>query len=150
MARGMPSLAALLGLVAVAGYQNREKIGEYIRGLSNDPNSPAGSIIEKARKGGLGELVDDTRGGYGLVGLNGAGKTTLIRHLLGLLSAESGTVRVFGLDCSLGSPRSPTSSRDSETISPRPPARKCGSSGNNNGRPCVTFTDVPGCRRSGS
>ena len=35
---------------------------------------------------------------YGLVGVNGAGKTTLIRHLLGLLKAESGSVRVFGLD----------------------------------------------------
>ncbi|MGD9853500.1 MAG: ABC transporter ATP-binding protein [Planctomycetaceae bacterium] len=34
----------------------------------------------------------------GLVGGNGAGKTTLIRHLLGLLKAQSGTVRVFGLD----------------------------------------------------
>ena len=35
---------------------------------------------------------------FGLVGENGAGKTTLIKHLLGLLRAESGTVRVFGLD----------------------------------------------------
>ena len=35
---------------------------------------------------------------YGLVGANGAGKTTLIRHILGLLRAEQGTVRVFGLD----------------------------------------------------
>src|SRR6185503_6134772 len=35
---------------------------------------------------------------YGLVGANGAGKTTLIRHLLGLLEAESGSVSVFGLD----------------------------------------------------
>src|SRR2546430_7171603 len=35
---------------------------------------------------------------YGLVGANGAGKTTLIRHFLGLLRAESGSVRVFGLD----------------------------------------------------
>src|SRR5262245_28344097 len=35
---------------------------------------------------------------YGLVGANGAGKTTLIRHILGLLKAESGSVRVFGLD----------------------------------------------------
>lgn len=34
----------------------------------------------------------------GLVGQNGAGKTTLIKHLLGLLRAENGTVRVFGLD----------------------------------------------------
>jgi ABC-type multidrug transport system ATPase subunit len=35
---------------------------------------------------------------YGLVGANGAGKTTLIKHLLGLLRAESGLVRVFGRD----------------------------------------------------
>jgi ABC-2 type transport system ATP-binding protein len=35
---------------------------------------------------------------YGLVGANGAGKTTLIKHILGLLQAQSGTVRVFGLD----------------------------------------------------
>ena len=39
------------------------------------------------------------RGGvYGLVGANGAGKTTLIRHILGLLRAESGSVRVFDRD----------------------------------------------------
>jgi ABC-2 type transport system ATP-binding protein len=37
-------------------------------------------------------------GVYGLVGANGAGKTTLIKHLLGLLRAESGSVRIFGLD----------------------------------------------------
>jgi ABC-2 type transport system ATP-binding protein len=35
---------------------------------------------------------------YGLVGANGAGKTTLIKHILGLLRAESGSVRVFGID----------------------------------------------------
>ena len=35
---------------------------------------------------------------FGLVGENGAGKTTLIKHILGLLRAEQGSVRVFGLD----------------------------------------------------
>ena len=35
---------------------------------------------------------------YGLVGANGAGKTTLIKHILGLLRPDGGTVRVFGLD----------------------------------------------------
>lgn len=35
---------------------------------------------------------------YGLVGANGQGKTTLMRHLLGLLRAQQGSVRVFGLD----------------------------------------------------
>ncbi len=33
---------------------------------------------------------------FGLVGLNGAGKTTLIRHLMGLLKAMHGSVRVLG------------------------------------------------------
>lgn len=39
------------------------------------------------------------RGGvFGLIGGNGAGKTTLIKHILGLLKAQQGTVQVFGLD----------------------------------------------------
>jgi ABC-2 type transport system ATP-binding protein len=39
------------------------------------------------------------RGGvFGLIGGNGAGKTTLIKHILGLLRAQTGTVRLFGLD----------------------------------------------------
>jgi ABC-2 type transport system ATP-binding protein len=35
---------------------------------------------------------------HGLVGANGAGKTTLIKHIMGMLRAQSGSVRVFGLD----------------------------------------------------
>jgi ABC-2 type transport system ATP-binding protein len=35
---------------------------------------------------------------FGLVGENGAGKSTLIKHLLGLWRAETGQVRVFGID----------------------------------------------------
>jgi uncharacterized protein YidB (DUF937 family) len=31
----MPSLAALLGLLAIAGYQNREKLGELLKGAAN-------------------------------------------------------------------------------------------------------------------
>ena len=37
-------------------------------------------------------------GVFGLVGENGAGKTTLIKHVLGLLKAKHGSVRVFGLN----------------------------------------------------
>lgn len=35
---------------------------------------------------------------FGLIGGNGAGKTTIIKHILGMLKAKTGTVRVFGLD----------------------------------------------------
>jgi uncharacterized protein YidB (DUF937 family) len=58
MSKGLPSLAALLGLVAVAGYQNRDKIGEFVKGLAaSHPGSAAG---------GLGELVDKfTKNGQG-------------------------------------------------------------------------------------
>src|SRR6185295_9638860 len=43
--------------------------------------------------------LDVPRGAvFGLVGENGAGKSTLIKHLLGLWRAQTGTVRLFGLD----------------------------------------------------
>ena len=35
---------------------------------------------------------------FGLVGENGAGKSTLIKHLLGLWRAQTGSVKLFGLD----------------------------------------------------
>jgi len=45
-----------------------------------------------------GVTLDIPRGSvFGLVGENGAGKTTLIRHLLGLLQPQQGSVTVFGL-----------------------------------------------------
>ena len=88
MARGMPSLAALLGLVAVAGYQNRDKIGEFVKGLaSSDPSSATGGMIASAKKaiagspaatsitGGLGELVDHfTKSGQGDTAASWIGK----------------------------------------------------------------------------
>ena len=46
-------------------------------------------------RGGVFGLIGEI---FGLIGENGAGKTTLIKHLLGLLKAQRGTVRVFGLD----------------------------------------------------
>jgi ABC-2 type transport system ATP-binding protein len=62
------------------------------------------SIANLSRSFGSKTVLNDIslhvpKGGvFGLVGENGAGKTTLIKHILGLLRAESGTVRVFGDD----------------------------------------------------
>ncbi len=39
MSRGMPSMIALLGLLAVAGYQNRDKIAEVLGGRKQEPGS---------------------------------------------------------------------------------------------------------------
>lgn len=80
MSNRMPSLAALLGLVAVAGYQNRDKIGDFIKNLQN-PNAAGtlpGGAASPARPeqgtdmagsgyagssvlGGLGDLLDQFR-----------------------------------------------------------------------------------------
>src|ERR1700720_427809 len=62
------------------------------------------AITDLSRRFGAKTALDNVslyvpRGGvFGLVGENGAGKTTLIKHILGLLRAETGAVRVFGVD----------------------------------------------------
>jgi ABC-2 type transport system ATP-binding protein len=69
--------------------------------------SAAPPIVELSRvtrQFGTKTALDDLsltvpRGGvFGLIGGNGAGKTTVIKHILGLLKAQTGSVRVFGLD----------------------------------------------------
>src|SRR5712672_93934 len=66
--------------------------------------APVVEIAELTRRFGPKVALDDvTISGpagsvFGLVGENGAGKTTLIKHVLGLLRAQTGSVRVFGMD----------------------------------------------------
>lgn len=69
--------------------------------------SSAPPIVEMSRvtrQFGNKTALDDIsltvpRGGvFGLIGGNGAGKTTLIKHVMGMLKAQTGSVRVFGLD----------------------------------------------------
>jgi ABC-2 type transport system ATP-binding protein len=75
--------------------------------MKTNESPPTEAVIEIAdvtRRFGLRLALDHVsltipRGVvFGLVGENGAGKTTLIKHILGLLKAQSGSVRVFGLD----------------------------------------------------
>jgi ABC-2 type transport system ATP-binding protein len=71
---------------------------------SSDDSETVVAVDRLSRRFGQKQALDTVslavpRGSvFGLVGANGAGKTTLIKHLLGLLRAESGTVRVFGRD----------------------------------------------------
>lgn len=69
--RGMPSMLALLGLLAVAGYQNRDKIADALRGLSGGATPPpggqpnAGSPTSGGLLGGLGGLLGGLSGSAG-------------------------------------------------------------------------------------
>jgi uncharacterized protein YidB (DUF937 family) len=73
----MPSLTALLGLVALAGYQNRDKLAEMLQGATgggqqsgNTQSSPLGGLLNNLGgalagggvggllNGGLGELLE--------------------------------------------------------------------------------------------
>jgi ABC-2 type transport system ATP-binding protein len=72
--------------------------------LDDDPREAVVRIDSLTRRFGAKVALDGVsltvpRGiVFGLVGANGAGKTTLIKHVLGLLRAVAGSVRVFGRD----------------------------------------------------
>ena len=67
MARGMPSMTALLALLAVAGYQNRDKIAEWLGGTGQGKPGAAG----QGGIGGIGGLVTQLRNSLG--GANAGG-----------------------------------------------------------------------------
>ena len=75
MNRGFPSLAALLGLLAVAGYQNRDKLAEMLRGAQAKSGASAGSPADReAAPDNLGGLL----GGTSVGGLLSGGLRDLI------------------------------------------------------------------------
>ncbi len=76
---GFPSMTALLGLLAMAGYQNRDKIAEMLEGLTKKGNdaAPPGTEPKSGLEGvlaGLGKAV----GGAGAGGLLGGGLGELL------------------------------------------------------------------------
>ncbi len=72
--RGFPSMTALLGLLAIAGYQNRDKIAEMLSGL-NRQGGPG--QVPGQQPGGLGGLLGNL-GGAGVGGLLGGGLGELV------------------------------------------------------------------------
>ncbi len=70
MSRGMPSMTALLGLLAIAGYQNRDKLAEMLKGASGNP-TPGGA--QPPGQGGLLGNLGGMLGGAGVGGLLNGG-----------------------------------------------------------------------------
>lgn len=62
MSRGFPSMTALLGLLAVAGYQNRDKIAEWLGGLGQQSPSEPTRTVPGSQGGGLSGLLEQLRG----------------------------------------------------------------------------------------
>ena len=94
MGRGFPSMTALLGLLAVTGFQNRDKIAAMLRGAgATNPNAPEqgdqqsgldslgggipGSLGQGGQQGTLGGLLGSLGAG-GLGGLLGGGLGELV------------------------------------------------------------------------
>ena len=75
MSSGMPSMTALLGMLALAGYQNRDKISELLKGGSNTTPSSGASA---SPMGGIFGNVGGMLGGAGAGGLLSGG----IGHLI--------------------------------------------------------------------
>jgi uncharacterized protein YidB (DUF937 family) len=79
MSRGMPSMTALLGLLALAGYQNRDKLGELLKGAGSNTGQPGAGN----QQGPLGDLLGKLGGalaGGGVGGLLGGGLGELLER----------------------------------------------------------------------
>jgi uncharacterized protein YidB (DUF937 family) len=77
MSNGMPSMTALLGMLALAGYQNRDKISEMLRGSTAPGSAPSGATQSSPLGGLLGNL-GGMLGGAGAGGLLSGGLGELL------------------------------------------------------------------------
>ncbi|MCJ2120353.1 YidB family protein [Methylobacterium sp. J-001] len=89
MSKGYPSMTALLGLLAVAGYQNRDKLAELLKGHEHGTSpSPVPSVPNPAHTSGTGSSDTFSRlggllGGAGTAGVGGliaSGLSELVDH----------------------------------------------------------------------
>jgi uncharacterized protein YidB (DUF937 family) len=108
MSRGFPSMTALLGLLAVAGYQNRDKLAEMLGGAMQGAPGSAGAGRGSpgaggAGQGGLGGILGQlggSLGGAGAGGFLGTGLNELLERftqngqgVLDTLSKQTGLSR---------------------------------------------------------
>ncbi|MBR0828938.1 DUF937 domain-containing protein [Bradyrhizobium manausense] len=76
MSRGMPSMTALLGMLALAGYQNRDKLMEIFNSATGSQSKP-GSGGQAAAQGDLSSIFGGLLGGGGAGSLLGGGLNEL-------------------------------------------------------------------------
>jgi uncharacterized protein YidB (DUF937 family) len=79
MSSGMPSMTALLGLLALAGYQNRDKISDMLKGAAASTTQP-GASGQQASSGGLLGNLSGMLGGAGAGGLLSGGLGELLER----------------------------------------------------------------------
>ncbi|MFL4968496.1 MAG: YidB family protein [Xanthobacteraceae bacterium] len=86
MSRGFPSMTALLGLLAIAGYQHRDKLAELLRNAQAKSGAPGagGSPGDRGAQGGLDGVLGKLGGllgGTSAGGLLGGGLRDLVENL---------------------------------------------------------------------
>ncbi|MGU3469141.1 YidB family protein [Methylobacterium sp. C33D] len=86
MSKGYPSMTALLGLLAVAGYQNRDKIAEWLGAPARDSYdatlTPASRTVP-ATGAAMPSNLERVLGGVGSAGVGGllaSGLAELVEH----------------------------------------------------------------------
>ncbi len=99
MSKGYPSMTALLGLLAVAGYQNRDKLAELLKGHEAPapqrtvPPLPNTTNTGSPSTGSLGSLAGllGSVGTTGVGGLIASGLSELVDHFTKTGHGETAT-----------------------------------------------------------
>lgn len=80
MSRGMPSMIALLGLLAAAGFQNRDKIAEALGGRKPLPGGEPGTASVPTPQGGVLGNLGGLIGGAGIGSVLSGGLRDLVEQ----------------------------------------------------------------------
>jgi len=78
MSRGMPSMTALLGMLALAGYQNRDKLAEMFNKAAGSFSKPEGG--GPPQQGDMLSSLSSMLGGAGVGGLLSGGLGELLEQ----------------------------------------------------------------------
>lgn len=81
MSRGIPSMTTLLGLLAVAGYQNRDRLVELLKGATSGDARQRGASSQQGSLGGLLGNLGGTLGTGGVGGFLSGGLGELLERL---------------------------------------------------------------------